>query len=66
MQREARAIDLLEDFYAAWKSLHELRSKKAEREALETAAQDLAEAHLAYETYLNRHKIVAATKNLKV
>lgn len=52
----AREVDLLQEFYAAWLLLHERRHAQAEREELEQLAQDLLEAHVAVQTYRNRHE----------
>lgn len=54
--REAREVDLLSDFYAAWFLLHQRRHQKADREELERLAQELLENHVAIETYRKRHE----------
>ena len=55
-ERQAREVDLLGDFYAAWFKLHRRRHEKAERDELEQLAQELLEAHVSIETYRHRHE----------
>lgn len=55
-RRPAREIDLLSEFYDAWKHLHQRRHEGAEREEMEGLGQDLLEAYTAIEVYRNRHK----------
>jgi hypothetical protein len=54
MKPKVREVDLLTDFYAKWKRLHALRKEGADRDILETAAQDLLEAHVAIDMYRGR------------
>ena len=55
MAKAAREVDLLMEFYEVWCNLHQRRHEGADREELETLAQDLAEAKVAIDLYRSRH-----------